>query len=376
MDIALDRDALYYPYIHVRDVNWLKATLLSFPQVRRIVPPDFELNDLDEVKPFRVVKGARGEALLGDEPAYLYSAYQAQERLLGKLQNAAPEQLERFTLARTQTEFAENPNGFQMHAGKMQPLLEFLRAKHLAWPARQISANHPGEWFALHPQLGEVVMSLIAMVIAGEKQLDIVTSSGRVHRALAHMDEASLVGALFGGNTAPHPAPLQASDMVDELCQVVMLTAFDLSKLSAQDIAELQKDGKDLRKFKTEILKLAASIPDIADPVERQKRLAQAASEVGTQWEHYRRSLPRFALDALLSASAWKPPELLASALAGATSTVMLASGTGLLIGLGVYAGVGVWRGYKEKTSSPYQYLTRIQQAGASIAPRPVATAA
>jgi len=29
METALDRDALYYPYIHIRDVNWLKATLLS-----------------------------------------------------------------------------------------------------------------------------------------------------------------------------------------------------------------------------------------------------------------------------------------------------------------------------------------------------------
>ena len=40
-----DRDALYYPVIHVRNLDWLKATLLRFPQVRRVVPPDFQLND-------------------------------------------------------------------------------------------------------------------------------------------------------------------------------------------------------------------------------------------------------------------------------------------------------------------------------------------
>ena len=39
--VALDRDALYYPFIHITDVNWLKATLLCFPRVRRMVPQSY-----------------------------------------------------------------------------------------------------------------------------------------------------------------------------------------------------------------------------------------------------------------------------------------------------------------------------------------------
>ncbi|WP_457356076.1 hypothetical protein [Roseateles sp. P5_D6] len=375
MDVALDRDALYYPYIHVRDVNWLKAALLSFPQVRRVVPRGFELNDLEEVRPFLVSKGARGEPLLSFEPADLYSAYEAQERLLGRLKAADPDKLAAFSRARTEVEFPQNPNSFQMHQGKLFPLLDFLRKNDLAWPARDIVTDQPQDWMALHPRLGEVVMSLISMAIAAEKGLDIVTSSGRVHRALAHMDEEALLSSLFGNSPGIQRVPPDPAGMVDDLCQVVMLTTFDLSRLTAEQVGELQKDGKDLRRFKTELLKLSSSIPDVADPGERDKRMAQAAREVVDQWEKYRRSLPRFALEALQSAAAWKPPELLTSALAGATSTVALASGTGLLVGLGVFAGMSVWRGYKEKTSSPYQYLTRIEQAGAALAPRPVASA-
>jgi hypothetical protein len=30
--------SLYYPYIHIQDPNWLKATLLIFSQVRRMTP--------------------------------------------------------------------------------------------------------------------------------------------------------------------------------------------------------------------------------------------------------------------------------------------------------------------------------------------------
>jgi hypothetical protein len=54
--------------------------------------------------------------------------------------------------------------------------------------------------------------------------------------------------------------------MADELCQIVMLTAFDLSKLNAEQIAALQQDGHDLRRFKSEILNIANTIPDIPDP--------------------------------------------------------------------------------------------------------------
>lgn len=376
MDVALDRDALYYPYIHITDVNWLKATLLSFPQVRRIVPNGFDLNDLEEVRPFLSETGARGDPLLGYEPAEHFSAYQAQERLLERLKEVDPEQLEQFTLAQTQTDGSRDPNAFQMHQGKLMPLLDFLRVRGLAWPARAISTSNPDEWFALHPRLGEVVMSLVAMAIAHERQLDIVTNSGRVHRALAQMDEASLVNSLFGvarPQISGRPSQGDGSDMAEELCQVVMLTAFDLSKLTAEKISALQKDGMDLRRFKNEILKIAKAIPDIQDPVERNKRLTEAALQVASEWARYRRSLPRFAIDALKSASSWKPPELLTSVLAGATSSVTLTAGAGLVIGLGVYAGLGVWREYKEQSSSPYQYLTRIQEAGASIAPKPMA---
>jgi len=369
MEVALDRDALYYPYIHVRDVNWLKATLLCFPQVRRIVPQDFSLQDLPEVQPFLSTRGARGEPLVSEEPAYLYSAYQAQARLMEHLKHSPPELLAKYSRAQTVSEYSSTSDSFQIHAGKIEPLLDFLRGRDMAWPAREVRAEYPEQWYALHPKLGEAVMSVIAIAIAEEKQLDIVTSSGRIHRALACLDEEAVFANILGDNLSRQTTRATASEMADSLAQIVMLTKFDCSKLSAEQVAELQKDGKDLRKFKNQLLTITQSIPDIRDPVEREKRLKNAANEVIAQWEDYRRSLPRFAVDSLLSAAGWKPPELVAS-MVGATSTLVLGSGVGLLIGLGVYAGLGVWRGYREKSSSPYQFLNKIEAAGASLAGR------
>jgi len=49
-DVAVDRDALYYPFIHITDVNWLKATLLCFPGVRRMVPESYVPTDSEAVQ--------------------------------------------------------------------------------------------------------------------------------------------------------------------------------------------------------------------------------------------------------------------------------------------------------------------------------------
>jgi len=380
-DIALDRDALYYPYIHIRDANWLKATLLSFPQVRRIVPRGFSLNDAPEIRPFLRATGARGEPLLSEEPANAQGAYDAQGRLLEKLAAMPPELLEKYSRNRTAPRYRSGPDSFEIHEGKMHPLLDFLESRDLAWRSRQMPARYnaawgrhrPGEWIGVHPALGEIVMSVIAIGIAQQKGLNIVTSSGDVHRALTQLDEDAVIARL-GGLKAPRPAKRDGDAAVsaDELCQVVMLTSFDLSRLTADQIAELQKDGKDLRKFKTELLKIASAIPDISDPKERDARLKAAAKEVESEWAKYRKSLPRFAADALLSTANWKPPEVLATVTGGAVSGSVLTAAAGLVIGFAIYAGFGFFRAYKEKAGSPYQFLSRIEKAGAILAPKAV----
>ena len=64
---AFDRDALLYPELQIRDTNWLKGTLLCFPQVRRMVPMFYDPIDSAEVKAFTRVTGFRGEPLLANE---------------------------------------------------------------------------------------------------------------------------------------------------------------------------------------------------------------------------------------------------------------------------------------------------------------------
>jgi hypothetical protein len=128
-----DRDALYYPYIHIRqdNINWLKATLLCFPQVRSIVPHDFHLNDPAAVAPFRKVTGARaGKPLLDEEYTdgpYYQRAHAAQQQLLKVLIENEALVAERYSLQTATRDLGDKWDSFEMHTGKLlAPLHDYL----------------------------------------------------------------------------------------------------------------------------------------------------------------------------------------------------------------------------------------------------------
>ena len=125
MTTTVIRDALYYPYIHLHDVNWLKGTLLRFPQLRRMVPPDFILNDSPEVRKFREVAVGAGNArrsLLTEESTENEIVYQAQRILKAKMEKAEEEEsdsLRQLSHEVTITEGKGQDNVFQIHEGKV-----------------------------------------------------------------------------------------------------------------------------------------------------------------------------------------------------------------------------------------------------------------
>jgi hypothetical protein len=41
----MDKPALYFPYVHIRDDEWLKAAALYWPSVRRLVPHGYAKHD-------------------------------------------------------------------------------------------------------------------------------------------------------------------------------------------------------------------------------------------------------------------------------------------------------------------------------------------
>jgi hypothetical protein len=367
---ALERDALYYPYIHITDINWLKSTLLCFPNVRRMVPTSYTPDDSKEVREFCEVTGPRGMPLLTSVNLFSPGASRAELNLLARLQANDSFIRSRYSRSKTLQQYPNPANYFILHDEKIiSQLCNYLVGSEgnddLAWrtaaPPERPTRSNVGQWLALHPVLGRAILSVKAISIADEFGLDIVTDSSFVHHSVVSTTEDDTFEELIG-KPAAHRDPTP-DDTLDDLAEVVMATNFDVSRLSAKQIADLLSDGKDLRKFKDELIPIAASIPTIKEPKERAQRLKAAADEVSEKWNKYRKSLPRFALEALVDATEVKWPDVANSLILGGSSAVMIGSGIGLGIFLVSYSGVKIWRKYKEVSSSPYAYLNRIAKA-------------
>src|SRR5258708_18114780 len=81
-----ERDALYYPYVHIRDVNWLKRTLLIFPHIVRMVPRNFTPDDKLEIRKFASLTGAGDQPLLRQADLTTESVAEAHGALLKRIQ--------------------------------------------------------------------------------------------------------------------------------------------------------------------------------------------------------------------------------------------------------------------------------------------------
>lgn len=382
-----DRDALYYPFIHVRDVNWLKGTLLCFPHVFRMTPPGFSLNDSQEVRPFGKTKGRQQRPLLDQAELYGGSVASAQRRFLRKLEQDyeenGREMHERFSLVRARRDYphADGENLFQIHRDKFSiDLLSFLDKTGLAW--QPAMPNRRNEWVALHPALGEAFMSTMAAAVARSNGLDIVTSSGPVHSALALKNEDALYDQLVRRRQVY--AKPRKTQVANQLIQLVVRTRFDISRLSARDIASMSKDREGLFALREEISKVASRIPAMDNRRLRDRYLAEAADEIIEHWQDSKKGMSKFArrffgkgMAAEASSFAQDVSKTIVSGgaavatstalVGGLTMPVFLGAGAGLAIGVLVH-GISTARDmYAEEKRSAYRYLTRIEKAGATF---------
>jgi hypothetical protein len=198
------KGALYYPYIHIRDVMWLKTTLLLFSQVQRMVPdyPNAAPDDSAEVRAFP-------RALLSPADLAAPRAITAQKALAKQLLAEDPDFLSKYGCNATRRPLAPNNKGFQINPRKLaEPLKDALRSTKLAWdPDNREPYDLNMEYVELNPRIGEAVMSTLAIAIATGEGLDIVGDrrSGQLHDALLEKKGDEIYNAWL------HPPDLQAA---------------------------------------------------------------------------------------------------------------------------------------------------------------------
>jgi hypothetical protein len=357
-DVAY-RHALYYPYIHIRDENWLKGTLLGFQQVRRIVPNQFTLKDQAITKPYEELKGPDGQPLLQPVLIDSYQIRESQEWLRHKILTRIDLLVALYSEASTPVNWQGGPEAFEMHVGKIlyPELLELLTTKSLAWYSREPGEQDSPNWVTMHPKFGSAVMSILALSIARLEGLSVVTPSGHAHHELLANREEQVFEKLLDVPLAPGAAP-DADVTVEELAHVVITTGFDLTRLTPAQISELLKDGKDLRAFHGALADFVSRIPPGMGPEERTAQLKKEAQLVLDEWAKYTALLPHFAKEALVDSALDKAPDVIKEGITvGVLATVL--SWPTLLISVGVAAGIKMFR----KHDTPLRFLSRVDKA-------------
>jgi hypothetical protein len=404
--VIKDTDGLYYPYIHVRDEAWLKATLLYFPHILRMVPPGFETRDSDFVAGLGQKPGARGEPLLGNYYLRSYATDQAVDRLTLRLLDDIkkhPRFADQFSRTATQAAYSGRDYDFLIHRSKAPDAFwEELSGRGLMWPPfpndRSMREHWPiyaisgyREWAAVHPILGEAFMATVAAAAAQDQGLEVVTDTARVHAIASSRDEEAIYQTLIHGRSRTGASE---PEMTLRLAHLVIVGGFDVSTLSPEDLAAMSRNREALFDFRRHLAERVAEIPEMGSEATREAHLTAAAVDALDEWRKSLANMSSFArrffglglldksektmtdlakalvpgsLTTAVTAAGTAAAASAAGAGALAASPIVIAAAPGLAVALAIY-GIKTWRGLRqEETSGPLRYLSLLKKQGATL---------
>jgi hypothetical protein len=400
--------ALYYPYIHIKEVDWLRANLLIFPCVKRMIPRNFIPSDNPAVQELATRKGHK-DALLQRANLYSRRVEEAQSNLANKLQRDAnnPSFVQNygFEAARRLVEETPEPDeeeiyGFQIHAEKLSyDLKHALAGNQLAWkPDYPEPYDMSSVYVEVHPRVGQAVMSTLAIASALGDGLDIVGDerSGELHRCLLEKKMDDVYDSWLGLEHDMAP-PAEASG--EELLEFILGISGDLSKLSGDALRELADEREPIDALIAALREEAANIPAMDPGEKRDDAFKQAASKIMKKWEGDRNNLYNFGhaffgkettdlttkfastvADKTLTGlgtgvlAAGGAKATLGAGIAASAANVgwigtlaaggVIGAGAGLIIGVIAHGGITYHKQAQRAKNSPYRFLTTLEDAG------------
>lgn len=205
---------LYYPTIEFRNESWLKAALLIWDNIYRIVPYDYSPNDSDEVK-FAIDNGRIKTITLEDTD--LEEAYNKYETFLNNLEYI-PDGL-------------HNSDGTtKVHKDKISsrlyPIMESL------------AKEFDGEWFDLPIEAARGYMQYLSQVVADNRQFSLATDNSDSWIMSAYMGEK--------GNFSEFVYNMEATGQYTSV-ELLDLIPTDVRYLSIKEIVEHTSYSKDER---------------------------------------------------------------------------------------------------------------------------------
>jgi hypothetical protein len=239
--------ALYYPYIHLQDANWIKVAALYYDKLLRIVPEGFKTQDKEIVR------------LLNDKFQFIENLHpekEAQDIAMGFLRFAEeelsdPKKRKEFTtkigtLLPTDSRFP-----LQIHEAKIAQILQ----AGLLGIGLAKKSQYRRPWYDFEPVTGALYMTYLANEMAEKRGLPIVTDDPVYQPLIRGIQQVR--------------SRLKREDTGHALASLVIKTAIprDIRAVSVQKIIEFRRKHDDERhRFYVAMRGLAKDIPTIQDP--------------------------------------------------------------------------------------------------------------
>jgi hypothetical protein len=126
----------------------------------------------------------------------------------------------------------------------------------------------------MHPLLGESVMSCFALAAAKDAGCEIVTDDPSLHHAISEIGDDETFSHLK--DRYQHRFRPSADTAV---AQFVILNTFDMGSLSLRNLIAMAREEDALYDFRTEVAKIADTIPEVEDQRRHESYVKDAADQ-------------------------------------------------------------------------------------------------
>ncbi len=266
---------LYFPYVQVRDDDWLKLAMLYWPRIYRIVPPDYPTQESRTARDFR-----RAGLLGAVDPIE-----NSHEFFTTLLENA--DALDSYSTARAKAEFGSRPPFGPPPIDLLDPALGWLHSMKLSFSEvhklhraglAQYGPMLPlsGRWIGVHPTLAAAYMSALASEIGSNLDLQPLTDQTDL-RVAAPNDGVTSALDLMIGRTSDRPAAVDEYVMLALEC----VRPKALGAVSAKQIIRCRKNlGAELADFRAFVEAQSQELAAITSLPPGQRKLDAFADHV------------------------------------------------------------------------------------------------